>query len=340
METGLHGTNGVDPGTSIRIYQAYALPKLLYGLDVINLNKTQLKSLEDFHRGTLRALQSLPDRTAREAVYLLSGMLPLEGLIHLRKLSMIGAITRSGNQVLCDIAIRQCAVMDASSSSWFKEVELLLVKYELPITRVLVQDPVPKLQWKRLVKSAVQLHWTKKLRREAEEDKSSLALLNLQHAELGRVHHCWRFLLPSVKEVRRATIRAKLLTGTYPTQERLARYSDGKISPQCLLCRTTVEDVAHLLFFCPATHDSRATELKNIAKLVCDEVDVLTWKTIVCDGELAVRLLIDSTFLMDAGILPEDVVLLESLERHIRRLCFSIHCARAHLLEQMKKTMG
>jgi hypothetical protein len=173
MGTGLHGTNGLDPKTSIRIYQSYALPKLLYGLGVIKLNKTQLRMIEDFHRATLRALQSLPERTATQAVYLLSGVLPIEGLIHIRKLSLIGAIARLGNKVLSEVAVRQCGMKDMSSDSWFKDVELLLLRYGLPTTNVLLQDPVPKLRWKKLLKSAVHLHWTRRLSHEAA-DKTSL----------------------------------------------------------------------------------------------------------------------------------------------------------------------
>ena len=45
--------------------------------------KTDIQSLESYHRTTLRELQSLPKRTAKCAVYLLAGTLPLEGLIDL-----------------------------------------------------------------------------------------------------------------------------------------------------------------------------------------------------------------------------------------------------------------
>jgi hypothetical protein len=340
MGTGLHGTNGLDPRTTIRIYQAYALPKLLYGLDIIILNKTQLKKLEDFHRATLRSLQSLPDRTATQAVYLLSGILPLQALIHMKKLSLIGAIARLGNRVLCDIATRQCGMKDISSGSWFKDIELLLLAYDLPTTNMLMLDPVPKLTWKKLVKSAVHLHWSKKLKREVEEDKSSLDMLNLRYAELGMVHHCWRFLIPCLKDVRRATVRAKLLTGTYPTQERLACYSQGTVSSLCLLCRTAPEDVAHMLIHCPATHRYRSKEMRELAQLVSDNTSAATWRKIMGDTDLAVYLLVDSTFLMDAGLLPADEALLKVIEWHVRRLCYSIHCGRSHLLEALKKKRG
>ena len=40
MNTGLHGTNGLNPETSYVIYKCYVLPRMLYRLEVIHLAKT------------------------------------------------------------------------------------------------------------------------------------------------------------------------------------------------------------------------------------------------------------------------------------------------------------
>jgi hypothetical protein len=39
MNTGLHGSNGINPSVALRIYEAYVLPKLLYGMVVLSLNQ-------------------------------------------------------------------------------------------------------------------------------------------------------------------------------------------------------------------------------------------------------------------------------------------------------------
>jgi hypothetical protein len=337
MGTGLHGRNGVDPRTGICIYQAYALPKLLYGLDVNSITKTQLKSLEEFHLGMLRALQSLPERTATEAVYLLSGCLPVLGHVHMRKLSLVGAIARSEHTTLQTIAVRQCALKEVTSTSWFLETEMLLLKYELPTTRELLVNPVDKGKWKRQVKAAVLQHWSNKLRREASEDKSSLSHLNLQHTQIGSIHHIWRFLIPCMKDVRRAVLKAKFLTGSYATQERLSYFSKGDLSSLCPVCQSAVEDVRHLLLWCPATHEARVEELAAINLAVCEQAGPEVWRAIANSGALLVQLILDSTTLMDQGLLPSGERLLETLEWHSRRLCYSVHCKRAHLLEMKKK---
>ncbi|CAC5401039.1 unnamed protein product [Mytilus coruscus] len=37
IKTGVHGTNGLNPRTSCKIYQVYVIPCLLYGLETLNL---------------------------------------------------------------------------------------------------------------------------------------------------------------------------------------------------------------------------------------------------------------------------------------------------------------
>jgi hypothetical protein len=334
MGTGLHGSNGIDPRVAVKIYELYALPKLIYGLDVADINKTQLRKLEEFHRGMLRSLQSLPSRTANEAVYLLAGSMPVEGYIHLRMLSLIGAISRSGNTTLAEVANRQCALKGIDSQSWFKKVEILLLMYGLPSTGTLLKDPVSKVRWKEQVKKAVTQSWSAKLR----QDIPSLYMLNLTHTAVGHVHHCWSNVMPCVKDVRRAAILVKLLTGCYPTQEKLARWdSTGKVSPACVVCGTAVETTEHVLLWCPATHGARAKEMCSLAELVCQGTSRESWSRISSNDTYLMFLLLDSSHLIDAGLLSDDEPLIESLATSARRLCYSVHCSRAHLMEEMKK---
>ena len=60
LNTGLHGTNGLNPKVSYVIYKCYVIPRMLYGLEVLHLTKTQLNQLERYHLRTLHQIQSLP----------------------------------------------------------------------------------------------------------------------------------------------------------------------------------------------------------------------------------------------------------------------------------------
>ena len=56
MKSGFHGSNGVGPKVSYKIYQSYILPRLLNSLEVLNLTKTETKTLNDFHVDLLRRI--------------------------------------------------------------------------------------------------------------------------------------------------------------------------------------------------------------------------------------------------------------------------------------------
>ena len=78
LVTGMHGSNGLNPKVSFKLYQCYVIPRLLFGSESIFILKKHLKLLSDFHMDTLRKLQALPSRTSNAAVLLLLGALPLE----------------------------------------------------------------------------------------------------------------------------------------------------------------------------------------------------------------------------------------------------------------------
>ena len=50
MGTGLHGKNGLNPTTSLKLFQIYVLPVLLYGLEILLPDTKQLEPVEVFYR--------------------------------------------------------------------------------------------------------------------------------------------------------------------------------------------------------------------------------------------------------------------------------------------------
>lgn len=73
MNTGVHGTNGLNPQTSYKIYQCYVMPHLLYGLEILPFNQEQLDILSRLYTKTLRNFQTLPTRAATCAVFFIIG---------------------------------------------------------------------------------------------------------------------------------------------------------------------------------------------------------------------------------------------------------------------------
>ena len=89
MGSGFHGTNGIGAVTCYKIYYTYVLPKLINGLEVLQLKKKHVDNLETFHRKSIRDLHSLPQIIATAAIYLLVGAIPIEAKLHKIKCSLL-----------------------------------------------------------------------------------------------------------------------------------------------------------------------------------------------------------------------------------------------------------
>ena len=120
MPAGLHGENGLDPQTAVHVFQIYVLPVLLYGLEVAVPSKSNLDTLEKFLRTSLKQILSLPTSTASPVVHILTGILPVEAMVHKRILALFGSICRlNEDSVEKRLCRRQISVKSYSSHSWF-----------------------------------------------------------------------------------------------------------------------------------------------------------------------------------------------------------------------------
>jgi hypothetical protein len=75
------------------------LPRLLYGLDVIRLTKTDIKNLSTYCVQLLKQIQHLPVRTSTAAVLILAGQIPIEAELHKRMLSLFRNIAENKGSI-------------------------------------------------------------------------------------------------------------------------------------------------------------------------------------------------------------------------------------------------
>ena len=224
VNTGLHGTTGLNPMTSYIIYKAYVLPRLLYGLETLSLTKGQLEQLSKYHLQTLRNIQSLPQRTSTSAVLLLLGVPPLEAEIHRRRLSLAISVINSENSTM--VLVRR----------------QILQKDALPSLGQLFCCNFTKLQWKHMCTKAVNTFWTKQLVNDIKT-KKSLKNLSVNNLRVGTTHLIWRTVESSVTDVRKAVVKARILTGTYILQKNRQTFSSGTVDAVCRHCYLEDEDL-------------------------------------------------------------------------------------------------
>ena len=142
MASGLRGENGLDPETCAHLLQIYVLPWLIYGLEVIIPKPVLVDKVSRAYKKMLKQVLSFPSTVAYPSVYVISGALPIEGIIHKRVLVFYGSLCRlPESSTEKQLARRQLAVKDHHSNSWYVAVRNILVKYNLPSCWDLLENP-------------------------------------------------------------------------------------------------------------------------------------------------------------------------------------------------------
>lgn len=318
IKTGVHGSNGLNPKVSYKIYQAYVLPRLLYSLETFNLNQSQVQQLQRFHISTLRNFQSLPVRTASSVVQLLLGALPIQAEIHKRKFSLLHAIVRSSNSRLQDLMYRQLAV--GVAESFFCTVEQTLELYGLP--GIADMSGYTKMRWRNECRQVVSTYWSKKLRVEAHE-KSTLVNCNLESMSIGTAHLVWESVSNNTMDVKRGITKVRMLTGVYLLQSTKARFNQYNVEQTCPLCRLAAEDLQHMLLRCPALFEVRKLPFAAIRRLLAGQFGMEWWSS--RSNVQLVEVLMDSMNLLQQVTHSVENSLLVRLEALSRRFCYKLH---------------
>jgi hypothetical protein len=69
---------GMSPVVLLKIWNTYAVPRYLYGLEIQAYTSLDTNKLEQLQRATCRQFQCLPERTATVAIYTLIRAEPIE----------------------------------------------------------------------------------------------------------------------------------------------------------------------------------------------------------------------------------------------------------------------
>jgi hypothetical protein len=85
----------------------------------------------------------------------LLGATPSTTVIEKNTLTAFYNITRYEDFIEHEIALRQLAIKDENSNSWFTHIRKLLQKYNLPTAYEIMGNPPTKGQWKELTKEHV-----------------------------------------------------------------------------------------------------------------------------------------------------------------------------------------
>ena len=320
MGAGMYGLNGINPTVSMKIIEIYIIPRLMYGLECLVITQKELQPMELYYRELLRQIQHLPKSTANPACYLLLGAVPIEALLHIRKLTLFGNILLNKDSVEFQIFERQLATKDNSSHIWVINVKHILEKYDMPSPIQLLFSLGSKNTWKRYVKTKVIQFWYRQLIATAKE-MSSLQHLNLDHCEYGIPHPIWETGTDPL-QIYRACLHIKILVQRYPLKStRLVQCS----SQTCPCCGLHPETLYHFLLDCQALSDTRTRQLEVIIFLLKEH-------NITASRENLIHAILDPTHITRR----KDTIM--NLYRHARSLCLNLHRTRVTYLNDTVKS--
>ena len=164
MGSGMHGENGEDPGTGIIMFKTYVMPILLYGLEITLVNSKSISKLQSFHKKTIKHILSLPTNTGDPAIYILSGMLPIEAEIEIRAITLLGNILcGSKNTTEWKITERQLKIKNLESNSWFIAMRKICMKYNLQDPEIFIHQQITKSKWKKIMIFKIKKFWKDKI---------------------------------------------------------------------------------------------------------------------------------------------------------------------------------
>ena len=272
LHAGLARSHRSNPTASLAVACLYCLPVLLSGLAPLVMTKSEESLVENHQKETILNLQRLLPRTPAPVIYFLAGSLPGRAHLHLRKLTIFGMICRMTSNFLHSYALNLFQHGDPPFRSWFYQVLDLCKKYSLPTPLELLQNPLQKSTYKKLIKNKVIDHCERELRAEAAP-LSSLVYFRPQYMSLVNTHPLWSSAGSSPSKVTMATVQAHMLSGRYRTESLCSKWKP-ECAGVCLLsplCSSTPEDLRHILQDCIALIPTRQN-LLGFTRSYCENI--------------------------------------------------------------------
>jgi hypothetical protein len=136
----------------------------MYGLEIVQPKQTNLKKLEVFQKNILKQILSLPTNAPDPAIYIISGLLPIEAILDIKYITLFNNICRQHDDAIeKQLETRQLNIKITESKSWFTILKKTF-KYDFSNINELVAKPPKKSIWKSLIMKAVERYWANKIR--------------------------------------------------------------------------------------------------------------------------------------------------------------------------------
>ena len=228
-------------------WKSLALPSILYGTNVLSLNKKDITKLQRIeykvYRQMLGAAKYTPVTTLRGEI----GASSMKSRLIEGKLQYLRSIIEHTDNTDCRNKLLKEIVSDMKDKGhkWHRDLNDMLTTVSLRYGQVGILK-------KEEIKSKIR-EWDNKKWQEEMHNKTSLRIYRQQKPEIRSQEDVYDNTAASI-------LLFKCRSNTLPLNDR-KRFVQGDTS--CQLCGAEIEDLAHLLLKCPEYDDLRPEELKD-----------------------------------------------------------------------------
>ena len=256
----------MTPVSASKLYWSVCIPKLTYGLHLMDIPNEATQSLESYHAKFAKVFQGLPDQASNLGAVACMGWMSVEGYINMMLLLYVMRIIRLSTDCIYKkiFLVRYCYHMYNQDGPHYgplsrfislcKEYRLITVLKE-----AVEQCNIPsKIEWKRIVMENVWHTENQKFNIMSTIYKS---LSQFSHYVKGiKLLSWWRFAQLKTADVRKCKSIARLLLDCHGLKVCQYRYKqEGINSYTCDWCNTgQAESISHVLFDCEEFHTIRA----------------------------------------------------------------------------------
>ena len=216
-----------------------------------------MSTLETHYRMSLKNALRIPRDSPDPFVYLISGSLPLEALVHIRQFSLVLQLNRLGPEHSSfKHAVFVLQSLPLPKWSWWSKLSHTASMYNLPPLLHFLYSTNTKLQLKNIVKKSISEYWWEKIKSQCS-NYSSLVFFDPNISKTCTPHPIVS-LSGSYNYLNfKAPLALSMLCGRYRTNK-LRHKFNSNISPMCKMCNMkSIEDLPHLLLYCPYLDGAR-----------------------------------------------------------------------------------
>ena len=148
-----------------------------------------------------------------------------------------------------------------------------------------------------------------------------LKYLSIHNLRVGTTHMVWKTVESSVTDVKKAVVKARILTGTYILQKNRQTFSNGTVDAVCRHCRLEEEDLLHLLSRCPAFYSIHESTVRSLKDIVISHMSMDIW-----DWVFVLKTLVWVESVLRS--LPEWINIQDKIERLSKDCFYKIHARK------------